>query len=66
MTSEHRAQQILSDIVERGMKQMVMDHARERGAPEDLLTELEAMNSRTAWAVVSLLYGEPAWKDVMK
>lgn len=66
MDLEHRAQQILSDIVERGMKHMVINHARERGAPADLLAELEPMNSRAAWAVVTVLYGEPSWKDVTK
>lgn len=50
---------LLTGIVNRSMKNMMIEHARSRGASEAWIDGLKDMHARTVHQVVSLIYGEP-------
>jgi hypothetical protein len=50
---------ILEELVDRGMKQMAINHAKEKGATDEWLSGLDDLESQVVWRVVTLLYGEP-------
>ena len=50
---------ILIDFVNRSMKQIITNHAQDRGAPDEWIKSLDNLSSMTLYHVVSICYGEP-------
>lgn len=50
---------VLLNMLEKGMKQIYINHARKHGATEEWLATLEPMGSMSVAHVVRVLYGEP-------
>jgi len=49
----------LLDIVEKGMKSIAVNWAKENGADEKFLKDLKPLSSIQTYQIVSLLYSEP-------
>ena len=44
---------------------MAIQHARNRGATKEWISDLDRLDPQTVWAVVTIIYGDPpraAWK----
>ncbi len=50
---------VLLDILERGMKQIYINHARNKGASEEWLKTLEPLGSTSVAFAVHVIYGDP-------
>lgn len=50
---------VLLNVLEKGMKQIYINHARKSGATEEWINSIETLGSMTVAHIVSIIYGEP-------
>ena len=51
--------QVLLDILERGMKEIYLNHARKMGATDEWIDSIKDSGSFSIAQVVSVIYGDP-------
>lgn len=54
---------VMLNIIGRTMKQIAINRAREAGAPEKWIADIEKLNSATAYHVVDVCFGIPGVKS---